>query len=421
MKRLLALLLGLTLMSCGNTKNTTKTSTTITKAENHDLPASVFGEWLDPSGDNEYNGLLIHPNFIEYSYTAFMYNKITNQGDQIYKFTGKDNSGQIVSFQLQVLNENTITLQRGHYPKTTFIKQKYPLAAQPVSMADVPKDIKSQWYSTNGENTLEFDLTNHQFKFKGDAYKVDEIMHFVEPDLDQYRFVVSDGNKSWLFYFKHWNKNHVQIGYNKEKGAIYKSNKSFSESSNTLPETVFGEWYDPSGHREYNGVLLQPNFIEYNYTAFMFESIQKISDTDYQFTAKNNLNRTITGTISLLNKTTISIQRAFYPVTTYIKQKLPLDATPVSLAEVPAQIKGAWALEKAQNLSNFIISDTQFIFRDREYEVDEVTYINDSQIEQYRFVVSAGEQTYMFYFKNWSKNRIRIGFNGRKGNFYQKD
>lgn len=418
MKQLITLLLGLILISCGNTK----TSSTTTKAKNHALPESVFGEWFDPTGNREYNGVLIHPNFIEFQYTAFMYNRITKKEDNLYEFIGKNNDGQIVSFQLQIINKNTITLRSGHLRNTTYIKKELPPAAEQVSIKEVPRQIKNSWYTTDGGNFLEFKISNKQFWFKDEEYHIDEIMHIQEPkyNLDQYRFVVSRGKKSWLFYFKHWSDDNIQIGYNFKKGAIYKSNKDYAVSSVSLPKTLFDEWYNPSGNWEYNGVLIQPGFIEYNYTAFMFDEIDKLNDTDYRFSARTN-NRSLTGIVSILNENTINLKRGNEQIATYIKGKYPYASTPVSMADVPAQIKGSWHLMRVSDDIEFAITDTQFKYKGQEYKVDEIRYIDDPKIEQYRFIVSNGKKTHMFYFKHWGNGRIQIGFNGRKGRAYAKD
>ena len=412
MKQLFTLFLGLMLLSCGSTKTTTP-------ERNHTFPDTVFGEWFDPSGNAEYNGVLIHPNFIENGYTAFMYNRISKTDPNQFEFTGKNNQGEIIPFALHVLNDNTITLQRGNTAKTTYIKQDHPKYAQRITMATVPNAIKGPWYTTNGENTLGFDINDNHFQFKGEQYAIDEIMHINEPDLEQYRFVVSNGAKSWMFYLKNWGDQHLQIGYNGQKGDLYKSNKSFAEPSSSLPKTVFGEWYNPSGNNEYDGVKIQPNFIEYMYTAYMFENIEKINDTDYRFTASSN-DRTITGFLGFFNENTISLQRGYSDNATFIKKPLPHEAVPVTMAEVPADIKGSWRSTEGSNAVDFVVTDSQFKFRGQEYKVDEIMYVTDPLIEQYRFIVSTDQTTYMFYFKNWKSGLMQIGFDGMQGAFYQR-
>lgn len=95
-------------------------------SNNMSLPETVFGEWHNNKGSNEYNGLLIHPGFIESGYIAFTYQDIKKNSDGVFVFSGQDNNENTRHFKLKVIANDTIQLQLGEGAFSTFVKHKVP-------------------------------------------------------------------------------------------------------------------------------------------------------------------------------------------------------------------------------------------------------------------------------------------------------
>ncbi|MFD1616268.1 TlpA family protein disulfide reductase [Gelatiniphilus marinus] len=226
------------------------------KSNNIALPESVFGEWYNDSGNNEYNGLLIHRGFIEYNYRALMYQDIRKDNNGIINFDAKDMQGHTVSHQLEVLTKDSIKLKAGDYPFITYVKHKDPLQAKRVTISDVPNAIKKRWFTTDGKNNLEFTVENENITFRNKTYGIEEIVHFRPNQTGEYRFIVKNENDYWMFYFKNWDKHYLQVGFNGKFGDLYKADKDYPDYridnmsaylNSKMPKALRGNWLKADG------------------------------------------------------------------------------------------------------------------------------------------------------------------------------
>jgi len=191
------------------------------------LPTSVVGEWYSESGTGEYKGLLIHQDFIEYGYRAYMYQKIKRNTDTSYTFSATDMKGNSLDGEIRIVSKNSIQLRRGNESFKTYSLRKEPKGSKHVSLKEVPELFKKKWFKTNGSNTLEFHLSAKKFKFRNITYKIEEIVDFKSNGKDEYRFVVKNKKTYWMFYFKNWTDSYLQVGFNGEMGDLYKANKAY--------------------------------------------------------------------------------------------------------------------------------------------------------------------------------------------------
>lgn len=220
------------------------------------LPETVFGEWQGNTGNGEYNGLLIHPNFIEFGYRAFMYRDIQKDDNGIFHLEAQDMQENAVSYQLEVLTKDSIKLKRGNNPSQVFVKHEDPLQAKRIKMAEVPDEIKATWFTTDGENNPEFKVGPQQIIFRDKTYIIEEVVHFRPNETGEYRFVVKNGKEYWMFYFKNWDEHYLQVGFNGDFGDWYKASKeypdyridNFSEYlSSKFPQELRGDWLKTDG------------------------------------------------------------------------------------------------------------------------------------------------------------------------------
>lgn len=221
-----------------------------------DFPHSVFGEWHNSSGNEAYNGLLIHNGFIEYGYSAFMYQDIKKLNDTTFSFLAKDVLGKSLNCDLIILGKDTIKLKRGGSGLMTYIKRDAPLDSKRVKINEIPELIKRNWFTTNGNNALEFEITNNEFLFSGEKYIVDHIINFKTNGNDEYRFVVKKEGIYRMFYFKNCSENYLQVGFHGKYGDLYKSNKAYPDYrienvseyiTSIVPKDIRGNWLKTEG------------------------------------------------------------------------------------------------------------------------------------------------------------------------------
>ena len=190
------------------------------------LPKTVEGEWFSEKGKREYNGLLIHKDFIEFGYRAFMYQDIKKTGSSSYTFSAKDTQGNIINCEINILSKTSIELRRGDMPLMVYNLRKEPKGSKRISMNEVPEVLKKKWFTTNGEDKLEFDLKKKNLVFRNKTYKIEEVIDFKSNSNNEYRFVVKNKKEYWMFYFKNWSNDYLQVGFHGKMGNWYKAVKS---------------------------------------------------------------------------------------------------------------------------------------------------------------------------------------------------
>ncbi|SHJ73985.1 Thiol-disulfide isomerase or thioredoxin [Arenibacter nanhaiticus] len=397
------------------------------------LPETVFGEWQGNTGNGEYNGILIHPNFIETGYRAFMYQNIYKGDNGVYFFDAKDNQGNTISYQLEVVAKDSIKLKLGDNPFRVFVKNQNPLDGKHITISEVPNELKRSWYTTDGENNLEFSVGNQEITFRNKAYTIEEIVSFTSKEPREYRFVVKNNQEYWMFYFKNWDAHYLQIGFNGRAGDLYKAGKEypndrikyyseFAPSVNlSLPETVFGEWQGETGNGEYNGILIHPNFIETGYRAFMYQNIYKGDKGVYFFDAKDNQGNTISYQLEVVAKDSIKLKLGDNPFRVFVKHQNPLDGKPITAAEVPNELKRSWFSTDGKNNLEFSVENEKISFRNKAYTIEDVVSFTSKEPREYRFVVKNDQEYWMFYFKNWNEHYLQVGFNGKAGDWYKSN
>lgn len=224
------------------------------------LPLNVIGEWYSESGRGEYNGLLIHKNFIEWNYRAFMYQEINKTNETTFLLVAKDIMGSYLNCEIQILPNNTIKLKRGNAPFIIYKKQKKPINSERVTIVDIPKIIKQQWFTTNGENTLVFEVANEFFRFKDKEYQIDEIVNFKSNHNNEYRFIVKNEKEYRMFYFKNFSADYLQVGFNGKMGGLYKANKAYPDYridntsaylASIFPIALRGNWLTTDGRNSW--------------------------------------------------------------------------------------------------------------------------------------------------------------------------
>ncbi|NKI28354.1 redoxin family protein [Arenibacter sp. 6A1] len=395
------------------------------------LPETVFGEWQGETGNGEYNGLLIHPDFIEFGYRAFMYQDIHKGDNGIFNFYAKDIQGNTMIYQLEVLAKDSINLKVGNSPFKLFVKHKDPLEGKRITAAEVPNEIKRSWYTTDGKNDLEFSVGTKKITFRNKAYTIEDVVRFGSIATGEYRFVVKNDQEYWMFYFKNWDAHYLQIGFNGRAGDLYKAGKEypndrikyyseFAPSVNlSLPETVFGEWQGNTGNGEYNGLLIHPGFIETGYRAFMYQNIYKGDNGVYFFDAKDNQGNTISYQLEVVAKDSIKLKLGDNPFRVFVKYKNPLDGKPITAAEVTNELKRSWFSTDGKNNLEFSVENQKITFRNKEYIIEDVVSFTSKEPQEYRFVVKNEQEYWMFYFKNWNEHYLQVGFNGKAGDWYK--
>ncbi|WP_175545973.1 TlpA family protein disulfide reductase [Salegentibacter echinorum] len=227
-----------------------------TKNSKIKLPESVFGEWQGNTGNGEYNGLLIHRDFIEFGYRPFMYQNIRKEPNGIFAFEAMDRQKNIQRYQMEILAEDSIKLKRGDDNFQLFIKHKDPLGSKRVTMANVPNKIKKTWFTTDGENNAEFKVEAEKIFFRTKPYTIEEVVHFRPNETGEYRFIVKNGKDYRMFYFKNWDEHYLQVSFNGGFGDLYKANKDYPDYrindieeylASKFPQELRGDWLKGDG------------------------------------------------------------------------------------------------------------------------------------------------------------------------------
>ncbi|SKB70488.1 hypothetical protein SAMN05660776_2592 [Salegentibacter holothuriorum] len=227
-----------------------------TNSSKTELPETVFGEWQGNTGNGEYNGLLIHHDFIEFGYRPFMYRNIRKEPNGIFAFEAMDRQENVQRYELEILAKDSIKLKRGDGNFQLFVKHENPLQAKRVTMAEVPDEIKKTWFTTDGENNTEFKLEPEQIVFRDKAYTIEEVVHFRPNETGEYRFIVKNGKDYRMFYFKNWDEHYLQVGFNGGFGELYKANKDYPDYrindieeylASKFPQELRGDWLKGDG------------------------------------------------------------------------------------------------------------------------------------------------------------------------------
>tara|TARA_R110002049_G_scaffold45305_2_gene132233 strand:+ start:804 stop:3683 length:2880 start_codon:yes stop_codon:yes gene_type:complete len=259
------------------------------------LPETVFGEWHNSKGSNEYNGLLIHPGFIESGYIAFTYQDIQKNSDDVFVFSAQDNNENIRHFKLKVIANDTIQLQLGESAFSTFVKHNVPVNSKRITAAEIPAVFQKNWFTTDGNNTLEFKVDEENITFRNKKYSIEDIVVLGSEETGQYRFVVKNENEYWMFYFKNWNEHFLQVGFNGKMGDLYKSNKDLPNTrildvenylTSTFPKELRGNWLKTDGSNLW-AFGLYYNYAILDRKVWNYKAVQK-KRKFYVITLENN-------------------------------------------------------------------------------------------------------------------------------------
>jgi thiol-disulfide isomerase/thioredoxin len=215
------------------------------------LPGSVLGEWYNKTGNGEYDCVLIHADFIEIGYQPYVYTDIIKKDDGTYVISAKNNLGKTVNCELRGLDKDSLMIKRGGSSFETFARQEAPIDGTRITITEIPTAIKGHWFTTDGKDSPEFSVEKGKFTFRNRTYEIEDIIHFTMKNNEQYRFIVKNGREYWMFYFKKFSDNYLQVGFQGKMGDLYKNNKNYPNSrmdnfSNYLA-LVKGEWYTTDG------------------------------------------------------------------------------------------------------------------------------------------------------------------------------
>ncbi|MFV0565893.1 MAG: thioredoxin-like domain-containing protein [Flavobacteriaceae bacterium] len=211
----------------------------LTFAQTVNLPGSINGEWHTEPNTQQTFGTLINNNFIEHSYQAYIYQSITKVNDNTYEFEAKSMANKTIKGKFEILDNNRLKYNLGNNLPITLIKNENPVGGKKVSIQDVPNTLKKEWFTTDETNNLEFNLNDDVIVFKGKPYTIEDIVYFNEGSPLQYRFVVKNNTDYWMFYFKNWDENYLQIGYNGKNGGLYKANKNYPKTGRIYVNNIF--------------------------------------------------------------------------------------------------------------------------------------------------------------------------------------
>lgn len=247
------------------------------------LPEAVCGEWYSDSGTGEYNGVLIHQDFMEWGYRAFMYQDIVKISDTSYNVSSEDVWGNKLYSELTIISKDSIQLKRGDNPLLKYALRDAPKDSKRITLNDVPEIIKKKWFTTDGKNDLEFDLTNEKFSFRNKNYNIVDIVDFTATGKDEYRFIVKNDKKYWMFYFKNWDENYLQVGFQGKNGDLYKANKDYPDyrienvsayMASIVPKVLRGDWLKADGSNLWSHSLYY-NFAVLNCDKWQYKTVKK--------------------------------------------------------------------------------------------------------------------------------------------------
>ncbi|MFI0429662.1 redoxin family protein [Mariniflexile sp. HMF6888] len=220
------------------------------------LPSSVFGEWTISYGGSQYNEFTFHKHFIETNWQPYMYDNenVQKKDDNLYSFTGRNDLNQTINYLIKVIAKDTISMDTGKGFETYF-RQETPRNANYTTFKDCPSFLKKTWFTTDGNDKLEFSLIDNQFIFNGKKYEVEKVVNYTGSK--QYRFLVTDGIDYKMFYFKDWYADgYIQVGFHGKYGDVYKSNKEYPDSrtenvdaylASIVPKEIRGNWLKTDG------------------------------------------------------------------------------------------------------------------------------------------------------------------------------
>ena len=198
-------------------------------AENKKLPKFFYGEWYQKDGTREYNGMLIRPDFMEHFYQACVYDKIEKEGNS-YIITVRCDNGSTATYKIQKILKNKILVERPDGSISVMDKVDSPLIGIRISPEKLPKLLRKRWYTTDGKNSLVFDLTGDDLVFKGERYKIEEVMFLRANWGKQYRIIAKNSEgKAMMFYFKEWYDKYCRVGYNGKNGNLYKNDPAYPD------------------------------------------------------------------------------------------------------------------------------------------------------------------------------------------------
>ncbi|MDO3695238.1 redoxin family protein [Wenyingzhuangia sp. chi5] len=246
-----------------------------------DLPELVFGEWTTVLDKNRFTEFTLHKHFIESYWQPYLYNDDFKKSENLYSFTATNDHDDTKEFKIKVISKDTLSVNRGEGFKT-FFRQKTPRKSSYTTLKECPDFLKKTWYTTDGNNKLEFSLTDDEFIFDGKKYEVEQVVNY--SGSRQYRFLVKDEIGYKMFYFKDWYADgYLQIGYNGNYGDLYKSNKAYPNSrtenvaaylASIVPKEIQGNWLKTDGSNLWSHTLYY-NFAVLDQVKWNYKSIKK--------------------------------------------------------------------------------------------------------------------------------------------------
>ena len=246
-----------------------------------DLPESVFGEWTTVLDKNRFTEFTLHKHFIESYWQAYVYNKDFEVIDNLYSFTATNDNNDTKEFKIKVISQDTLSVDRGEGFKT-FFRQKTPRKSSYTTLKDCPEFLKKTWFTTNGNNKIEFSLTDDEFIYNGKKYEIEQVVNYT--DSKQFRFTVKDGLDYKMFYFKDWyTDGYIQIGFHGQYGDLYKANKAYPNNRTEnvdaylitiVPKELQGNWLKTDGSNLWSHTLYY-NFAVLDKTKWNYKSIKK--------------------------------------------------------------------------------------------------------------------------------------------------
>ncbi|MFV0566329.1 MAG: thioredoxin-like domain-containing protein [Flavobacteriaceae bacterium] len=165
-------------------------------------------------------------------------------------------ANKTIKGKFEILDNNRLKYNLGNNLPITLIKNENPVGGKKAAIQDVPNTLKKEWFTTDETNNLEFNLNDDVIVFKGKPYTIEDIVYFNEGSPLQYRFVVKNNTDYWMFYFKNWDENYLQIGYNGKNGGLYKANKNYPNErikdvetflNSPVPISMQGNWLKADG------------------------------------------------------------------------------------------------------------------------------------------------------------------------------
>ena len=257
------------------------------------LPDELNGEWYDKEGHRENNGILIRPDFIEYFYQACPYVQI-EKSDSAYEVKAFLPSGSdTVRFSIQPVTKDTIKVIRPGGDVVVYGKVDCPLNATRIQPDDFPKEFRKKWFTTNGENSVEFDITGDKLLFRGTSYTIDDVIMISDRSGLQYRVVaVSDNAPPMMFYFKNRTNGYCQVGFFGKYGDLYKTSLDYPDVRFDNPEQfvkdVKGNWYTTDG-KDKTGFAFVNGNVTIDAKKYKLNKLEKRNDSYFLYVSRNKM------------------------------------------------------------------------------------------------------------------------------------